>query len=62
MANTFQKSRRRANIQETAMRLHLKPMQEAGFKSWLTVSGKGLYHFRDEWNQLWEQYKSRDTK
>ena len=53
---SIRKSRRKTSIEEFALTKNLRPEFVAGFKAWL----KGQYfHFDEEWEKLYENYKNR---
>lgn len=50
------KSRKRVSIDEYAIVNDLRPEVKAGFKAWLKGN---IFHFDEEWDALFEQYKNR---
>lgn len=50
------KSRRRTSLDEFAVVNNLRAEVKAGFKVWLEGN---LFHFDDEWMQLFEDYQNR---
>lgn len=53
---TISKSRKRTHLDEFSLVNNLRPEVKAGFKAWLNGEN---FHFDQEWEKLFEEYKNR---